>query len=132
MPIEIHYTDDNIGINFCAVGEVSGKEIIEHLKEVYQSDVFPSLKYWIVDREKCLKYDVSAKEVNEVAEISKRAAKINPELLEIIISPTDLQYGVSRMYQAYIGDDGFKTMIVRDRKSADEYLKTEMGFCPDV
>jgi hypothetical protein len=128
MPIEIQFTDDNIGINFCAVGEVSGKEIIEHLKEFYQSDVFPSLKYWIVDREKCVKYDVSANEVNEIAKISRDAAKKNPDLLEIIISPTDLQYGVSSMYEAYLGDDSFKTIVVRDKQPAKECLKKETGL----
>jgi len=120
MPIEVQYTDDNKGVNFIAVGEVSGKEIIESEKEIFKRDNFLSLKYWIVDRSRCTKYVVTSDEIKQIAVLDKNAAKINPKLLQVLISETDLQYGMSRMYQAYVDEDGFKTMIFRNREAAEE------------
>ena len=127
MPIEIHYTDDNIGVIFCAVGEVTGKDIIESEKEIFQSKDFVNLKYWIVDRSRCTKYEVSSDEVKLIAQIDNEAAKINPNLLMVLISETDLQQGMSRMYQAYIDEAGFKTMVLRDRETAKEWIQSELN-----
>jgi len=37
MPIEIKYTDDSIGIIFCAIGRVTASDIIRKQKEIYRS-----------------------------------------------------------------------------------------------
>jgi len=43
-----------------------------------------------------------------------------------LISTSDLQYGISRVYQAYVGDSGFLTEVFRDRKSAEEWIKNRL------
>jgi hypothetical protein len=126
MPIEIKYTEDNLGINFYAVGEVTGNHIIEGMKEIFQSEKFVNLKYWIADRSRCTKYDVSSDDVKLIADLDKEAAKINPDLLMILISDTELQYGMSRMYEIYSADSGFKTSVFKDRYKAEDWLKKEL------
>ena len=88
MPIEIQYTEDNIGINFCAVGHATGTEIIEAMKEIFLSSSFLELRYWIIDRSLCTKYEVSSDEAWQIANLDKEAAKINPNLLMVFISET--------------------------------------------
>ncbi len=127
MPIEIQYTDDSIGVNFCAVGKVTGKDILESAKDIFQSKGFVNLRYWIVDRSRCTKYEVSPDEVRLIAELDNEAAKINPNLLMALISETDFQFGVSRMYEGYINETGFKTMVFRDRDAAEKWIKTELN-----
>ena len=60
-----------------------------------------------------------------IAEQDKAASKTNPNIIVSLISTTDLQYGISRMYQAYVGDSGFLTEIFRDRKSAEEWIEKQ-------
>lgn len=126
MPIEIKYTDDNIGIIFSAIGKVTGKDIINKQKEIYQSEGFAQLRYWIVDRARCTEYEVSSDEVNQIARMDNEAAKINQNLLMALVSESDLQYGVSRMYEAYIDEAGFKTMVFRDRFEAEDWIRNEL------
>jgi hypothetical protein len=127
MPIEIQYTDDNIGIIFSAVGKVTGKEIIESQSDIYQSKGFVNLRYWIVDRSRCTEYEVSSDEVSRIAALDNETAKINPNLIMALISESDLQFGVSRMYEAQISEDGFKTMVFRDRSTADKWIQSELN-----
>ncbi len=127
MPIEIQYSDDRKGVDFYAVGYVTGKEIIECGKEIFKEKGFSSLRYWIVDRSRCTEYEVTADEVRLIAELDKRAAKENPNMITAIISETDLQYGMSRMYETFVGESGFKTKLFRDRDTAEKWIERELA-----
>jgi hypothetical protein len=126
MPITIDYTDDKTGVTFFAVDKVTGKDIIASMKELFQSENFVNLKYWIVDRSRCTKYEVDSEEVREIAYLDKDAAKRNPQLLHALIADTDLQYGMSRMYEIHSDDGGFRTKIFRDRAAAEEWIQKEL------
>jgi hypothetical protein len=127
MPITIHYTKDNTGVNFFAVDEVSGKDIISSMKKLFASEHFKNLKYWIVDRSLCTKYKVSSEEVMLIADLDKEAAKINPDILHALVSHTDLQFGMSRMYEIQTGEDGFKTRIFKVRSDAEAWINEELA-----
>ena len=127
MPIEIQYTEDKIGVVFCAVGRVTGEEIIAAQKTIHDSEGFVDLRYWIVDRSRCTEYTVSTDEVSQIADMDNNAAKRNPHLLMALVSESDLQFGVSRMYEAQIDANGFKTMSFRDRASAEKWIENELG-----
>jgi len=122
MPIEIEYTDDTLGVIFSAVGKVTGKEIIDKQKDVYRSKEFPRLRYWIVDRSRCTEYDVSTEEVSEIAAIDNEAAHINPHLIMALVAESDLQFGISRMYESQITEKGFTTEVFREREAAERWI----------
>ena len=126
MPIEIKYIDGGIGIEFIGSGVVTGADIIAANKEIYRNENFSRQRYKIVDRTNCTEYRVSNEEIRIIAEQDKAASKTNPNIIVSLISTTDLQYGLSRMYQAYVGDSGFLTEIFRDRKSAEEWIEEQL------
>ncbi len=127
MPIEIQYTEDKIGVVFSAVGRVTGEEIMVAQERIFDSEHFPHLKYWIVDRSRCTDYAVSTDEVWQIADRSNRAAERNPQMLMALVSESDLQFGVSRMYEAHIDTNGFKTMTFHDRKTAEQWIEKELA-----
>ena len=130
MAIQINYLDNGIGIEIVATGTVTGEEIITAHKEIYNDENLRKQKYQIIDRTHCTKYQVSSEEVEEISDIDNRASEINPNIIIAIISTTSLQYGISRMWQAYIKDDRFVTKIFQDRTSADEWIKTQLDMSP--
>jgi len=126
MPIQIKYIDGGIGVEFIGSDVVTGADIIAANKEIYRNENFSKQRYQIIDRTKCTKYDVSHKEIITIAEQDKGAAKTNPNIIIALISASPLQYGISRMYQAYVGDDGFLTEVFRDRKSAEKWIEEQL------
>ena len=126
MPIEIQYTEDDMGIVFYAVGAVTGEEIIEKQGEIYRGEHFSNLRYWIVDRSRCTEYKITPDEIRKMAAMDNEAAKANPNLLMALISESDLQYGISRMFEAHLDENGFKTVVCRSRPEAEEWIRNEM------
>ena len=132
MPIQINYIEAGIGVEFIGSGVVTGADIIAANKEIYRNENFYRQKYQLVDRTKCTKYQVSHEEII-IAEQDKVAAKTNPNIIIAFISTSPLQYGISRMYQAYVGDDGFLTEVFRDRKSAEKWIEEQLkNQLPDI
>jgi len=63
MPIQINYIQDGIGIEFISSGIVTGKEIIEANKKIYNREILLNLKYKIIDRSTCTEYRVTPEEI---------------------------------------------------------------------
>ena len=126
MTIEVNYTEDRIGLIFRAVGKVTGQDIIEAQRAIYDRASFVHLRYWIVDRSQCTEYAVTAEDVARIAAMDNEAAKRNPHLLIALVSESDLQFGISRMYEAHIDENGFKAMSFRDRAAAERWVRSEL------
>ena len=126
MTIQINYLDNGIGIEIIASGTVTGEEIIKAHKEIYNEENLKKQKYQIIDRTHCTKYQVFAEDIETISELDNKASAVNPNIIIAIVSPTSLQYGMTRMWQAYIKDDRFVTQIFQDRKSADKWIKSQL------
>ncbi len=127
MPIELRYVDEGAGVEFIAKGLVTGAEIIEANNRVYGHEAFAKLKYQLLDRTGCTDFQVSNEEIEAIAAQDIEAAATNPGMIAAFVSTTDLQYGITRMYQAHVGDRGFLTGLFRDRASALAWLKEELA-----
>ena len=126
MPIQIKYIDGGFGVEFIGSGVVTGVDIIEANKEIYGQENFSRQRYQIVDRTNCKEFRVNNDEIRIIAEQDKAAAKTNPNIIIALISTSDLQYGISKMYQAHVGENGFLTEIFRYRESAEEWIKNQL------
>ncbi len=126
MPIKIKYTDDGLGVKIIAYDIATGVEIIEANNRINTGNNFASLKYKIADRTDCNEYQVSSADVKIIAEQERDAVKLNPELFVAMIAPSDLHFGMSRMYQSLMADLGFECEIFKDRKSADTWIENKL------
>ena len=124
MTIQVNYLENGIGIEIIASGIVTGEEVIEAHKEIYNEENFKKQKYKIVDRTDCTKYQVYPEDIEKIAEIDDEASRINPNLLIAVISTTSLQHGMTRMWQAYMKNNVFITKNFQDRISADNWINS--------
>lgn len=127
MTIDINFTKEPQGVIFTVAKNVTGKEIYDAHKTAIADSNFKNQKYWLVDRTECEQFKVTPDELIEISKIDNTAAKINPRLLMAIIASTDVQYGMSRLYSAYIDENGFKTCIFKKRAEADSWIWDELA-----
>ncbi|MEW6674293.1 MAG: hypothetical protein AB1427_21575, partial [Thermodesulfobacteriota bacterium] len=131
MPVKINMIDGGMGIEFISSGVVTGKEIIEANKKIYTREYLERLKYKIIDRSECTEYQVTTKEMRIIADQDIEASKINKHITILLISPTVLQYGMTRMWQVLSEETGFESIIFKDRPSANEYINKKFKAIPN-
>ena len=124
MTIQVNYLENGIGIEIIASGIVTGEEVIEAHKEIYNEENFKKRKYKIVDRTDCTKYQVYFEDIEKIAEMDDEASRINPNLMIAVISTTPLQYGMTRMWQACMKNNVFITKNFPNRTSADNWINS--------
>lgn len=122
MAIDVTYKNDIESVVLEYGNSVSGSELIETISHLFKDKRFPSLKYWISDRSACKEYLVDTPHVTTIKNMTQKAAKNNPQLIRILVSPEDHMLGISQMYQLITEGPGFKTMIFHDRKEVDRWL----------
>jgi hypothetical protein len=127
VAIKINYLDGGKGIEIIASGVVNGEEIISAHDEIYSEENLKKQKYQIIDRTHCAEYNVSAKKVKRIAELDKAAARSNQDIIIAMIASSQLQFGISRMWEIHAEESQFVTKVFRDRKSADEWIKERLG-----
>ncbi|OGQ98079.1 MAG: hypothetical protein A2521_07170 [Deltaproteobacteria bacterium RIFOXYD12_FULL_57_12] len=126
MPVGIEYVQDGIGVVLFHEGVVTGEELINAISRVYADERYPRLKYWIGDRTSCTEFVPDTNSFEKIAELNKKESARNPGMLLALVSPTNLQYGMSRMLQHLAEGCLFRTEIFRDRASAEKWIQKEL------
>lgn len=127
MPVEINIIDNGMGIEFISSGVVTGKEIIEANRKIYNQEHLERLKYKIVDRSDCTDYQVTSHDIEVIADQDMMASEINKDITVLLVAPTELQFGMTRMWQTLSDESGFESIIFKDRPSANKYLKEKFS-----
>jgi hypothetical protein len=126
MPVMIEYTQDGIGVVLYHKGVVTGEELIDAITSVYKSEKYLKIRYWIGERSECEEFLIDPDHAKKIAELNKVESKRNPGILLALVSPTDIQFGMSRMFQAFSDDSLFKTEVFRDKASAENWISKEL------
>ena len=123
MPVNIEYTQDGIGVILNHEGAVTGEELYDSILQVFNDNRYPKLKYWIGDRTNCTKYLLGDVWLRKIADLNKKESSRNPGMLLVLVSPKLLEFGMSRMFQAYSEGSLFQTEVFRGRNQADRWIK---------
>ena len=121
MPISVKIIDDKYTLIDCE-GDVSVDDLVKVNEYIY-SDVDESVvKYQIVDITAVTNIVISTADIKRTADQEKKAAKSLGQITIAIVAVKDLDFGLSRAWEAYASTPGIKTMVFRDLVAAQEWL----------
>ena len=123
MAFEIRYINGGEGIECLISGRAHTRELVKINEEIYSDPHLTRQKYQIVDLTDLESVEVNDRDIIQIAEMDKAAAKANPDIVIAVVAPGDLEYGLSRIWRALVDDSGFETRIFRDRESADRWIE---------
>ena len=122
MSIKVNILENGEGIEILATGVVTGSEIIHAHEMIYDQTHLHRQKYHIIDKSKCIEYNVSAEDIKSIAQLDKNASTINPNIVIAIIESESLRYSLSELWQKYVENCVFKTSTFADRNDAIEWI----------
>ena len=135
MPAELKYFDGGIGAIIIGKGHLTGKELIETIKEVLRSEENTrKYKYSLLDLTLIEGSDVSNADIMAIVDLQAKASKINPDRVFAVAANEDLAFGLSRVWEAQsYGVEGERT-VARSREEAESWLreKVKSNFNIDI
>lgn len=126
MTYSISYKNDG-GVITTYSGIVTDDEMLNCVKERTESSVnLQNFKYFLSDFTEVKQFKVTSSCIQSIAHLTLQASKINKDLIIVLIVPTDLEYGMSRMWSAYSDESNLQIHITRTKKQALEYLSEQL------
>lgn len=129
MPYSVEYIEKEGGLITVWEGSVSGDELARSLYDRFSSiEKLKKLRYFITDHSNVSDFNVTSADIEKIAQLFKKTAKIANRPYGVAIGPKDIIYGLTRMWQVYASDDitGWHTHVVRTRKEAYDWLRSRL------
>jgi len=123
--IDIEFQDD-IGVIFTLHNEFLYNEVKKAIEKLFLNEKFPSIRYWIIDRRNSTNYKLTTKQLIELSELCITASQHKKTLTMILISGTELQYGMSKMFEAHMEPTGWDVKGFKDMRSAKDWIIKHM------
>ena len=133
MPVEVQTLDRGLGLCFLASGIVKVEEVLRS-QEVPLELLTPA-RYVLVDFTLVELLDITGHDIRRIVNNDKRNVELRPDLVQAMLAPADLPFGLGRIYAALSEREGWATEIFRDRAAAEGWLRkqvsSDLTFDPD-
>jgi len=125
--IEASLTADGIGVVYTSLGVLTGQDLLdagEHFRVESRSN--PKIRYVILDHSAISEEKVDIVSLKVLASRVSDILEPTPEVLMAIVAPTDVLFGLSRMWESRAEQAGFITRVTRTRAEATAWLEEEL------
>jgi len=127
MAYVITFNENDGGVFTTYTGTVTDADMINSAKErLSLVENLNPIKYFFSNFTDVDNFKVTPSGIQTISTIATTASKINNDLLLVAIVPSDLEYGMGRMWQAYSDELNWKTYMARTKEEASEWLNKNL------
>ena len=120
MGHETRFTREGADVRF--TGVATGEEILDAKQAALARRYDGPLRFLLFDLSGAERLDVPTIDVRRVARVDREYAETHPPFAIAVVAPDDLEYGLSRMWQAFVDDTPIDSLVVRTRAEALGWL----------
>lgn len=120
MPFTTDFKEDGAVLRYS--GRTTGAEIFAAKDEFFKHR-FPGAVLWLLcDFTDVEHFAVTTGEVQRIVRQDLASVESHPELAEVVIAPTAIQYGMARMWELQVEKERPRTLVARTREEAIAWL----------
>jgi hypothetical protein len=126
VPYTIRQLEDGKGVLSYGSGKVTFAEIERAKQELARSPDLTSPKsYLIIDLADTTDLDLSGAEIQATAESTIRLfpTLFSPDAKAAVIAPTDMLFGLSRMWEVFVEKSRLQVQVFRSRADAEQWVR---------
>ena len=127
MPMSVTPHDGGNGVLVKGYGHISDDEyrevVFSRLSKLKQDYV--GRKYCLYDYSDVESVSVQSQTINEAGTQTVAAFRNNPDVVTAVAAPSDLTFGLARMWSAWLGPMRDNARLFRDKGSAERWIREE-------
>lgn len=120
MPFTAEFMED--GALLCYTGRTTGTEIFQAKDGFFKHRFAGPVRWLLCDFTEVEHFAVSTSKVHRIVRQDLAAVDSHPELAEVVIAPTPIQYGLARMWELQVEKERPRTLVARTRVEAIDWL----------
>jgi hypothetical protein len=123
MSVETVFLHGGVSVHRIASGDVTGQDFVAADNELLaMPEQLARCRYVIMDFTSISRMNISGADVRQIADLEQRMAAVQPHVTVAIVAPTDVAFGMSRMWEVLAEKTGWETMVFRTRPEAEEWV----------
>lgn len=99
-------------------GAITDADVIDTFSAYWQSADYDPLLNEFYDCSGLTELDVTAEGLREIADVNLDVNRLEPVVKVAMFAPTDLAFGLIRMYQVFVEDSASDLRVFRNRSEA--------------
>ncbi len=128
MPFDVTFAADGAAV----ITRYRGVLITSDIQAAYEerfTDVNKIRKFRLLWSDYCAVVEtrISDVDVRELAAQYARSSAFNPNVVAVAVMPRDLLFGLGRMWQVFVEETPWKTLIARTRDEADDFVRGHLA-----
>lgn len=127
MPWTAEYFENGASLRYS--GRTTGDDILAARQQVFAHPFPGGARFMLCDFSGVEIFDVSSSSISQIVDQDRRAVPIHPKLVEAVVAPTPLEFGLARMWQACVDEVRPNTAVTRTRSEAIAWL-AKQGISP--
>ncbi len=84
---------------------------------------FKNYRYSLLDWAAVTEVGVSAKAIDQVAQLRREFIKINPDSVVAHVANQKITFGLSRVWEMLVGEPRWETMVFRAREESEVWIE---------
>lgn len=127
MPIEILDVDGGVGAVVHPWGTVTGQEYVAAIRDHIAQNDFSLFRFSLADLTDVTQLEFPSEFIHRLGELCRAAATQNPDAIIATVAPTDIAFGLARMYEITMAVTSWETMTFRTRAPAEEWVRGRLS-----
>ena len=125
MPLSTEFRSDGRGLELVGSGVLTAQEILEAKRALLRSpERLKDLHYALIDVSNITELRVTHDDVLEFVTADMQIALIVPRQMAVaVVAPTDLAFGVARMWEGFAEVTRWNRHVFRSRAEAEPWLR---------
>jgi hypothetical protein len=123
----VSLTADGIGAVYTSSGVLTGRDLLEADERLQaELEANPAFRYLLVDHSAVPEENVDTKSLKALAASSRDRLTAMPEGLVAIVAPSDVLFGLSRMWAMMAEQPNLAIEVTRTRETAIAWLEQQL------
>jgi len=109
-----------------ATGKLTASDISSNQAALeQQKDALRNLQTCLLDFTEVSAMSLTADEIQQLAERDKQLARLLPPITIAVAAPTDVVFGLTRMWEVFAEGTRWQTRVFRSRTEAEAWLQSQ-------
>ena len=123
MPVDLVELADGRGVAKIAREVVVGSDLRDALRSLLHSEHLGQYVFALADFAAAGRIDFTNADLRSFVTLDREIAKFTrPGWLVAVIAPQDAIYGMARQWQVFADDNGWETVVARNREEAEAWI----------
>ncbi|MGC1617587.1 MAG: hypothetical protein WA765_03770 [Candidatus Acidiferrum sp.] len=126
MPLETHILHGGMGRRWVFSGVLAGQDLIARNDHIFNSQSYEGVRWLIIDETAVTSLDLTGEQIRTIKRQDDRLALVLPEMVTAVIVPSDLGFGMTRMWEMLTERPGWSVRAFRSMAAAEIWLRAEV------